>query len=165
MKKIFFIATALTFGLNIFAQSVAPEVVATAGDHYSNVQGSVSWTLGEIATETYSAAGKQLTQGFQQPHLIITGVKENLTSSKINVYPNPVKDLLVVDMNNLQSGTYSMELYDAAGKLVSKTIQEKGNAAQSVTIGMSGITNGMYYLNVINTTAAHKESYKINKAE
>ena len=51
----------------IFAQSVSPEVVASAGDYYENANVSLSWTLGEIATETYSTGNIILTQGFQQP--------------------------------------------------------------------------------------------------
>ncbi|NOX47177.1 MAG: hypothetical protein GXO89_09395 [Chlorobi bacterium] len=67
MKKTITILTVMLISLTISAQSVSPEVVASAGDYYENGNLSISWTLGEIATETYSNGGIILTQGFQQP--------------------------------------------------------------------------------------------------
>jgi len=51
----------------MMAQSVSPEVVSSAGDYFEGTNASLSWTLGEIATETYSNGTNILTQGFQQP--------------------------------------------------------------------------------------------------
>jgi hypothetical protein len=36
------------------AQSIERDVVASSGDHFEGANASISWTLGEIATETYS---------------------------------------------------------------------------------------------------------------
>jgi len=51
----------------LIAQSVSPEVISSAGDYYEGANASLSWTLGEIATETYDNGTNILTQGFQQP--------------------------------------------------------------------------------------------------
>ena len=67
MKKISTLLLGLAISLAITAQSVSPEVVASAGDYFEGINASLSWTLGEIATETYSNGGIILTQGFQQP--------------------------------------------------------------------------------------------------
>jgi len=55
----------------IQAQSLSPTVIATAGDYSASSSVSLSWTLGEIATETFSNGGYILCQGFQQP---VTGI-------------------------------------------------------------------------------------------
>ncbi len=61
------------------AQSVSPQVVASSGDYYQGTNASLSWTLGEIATETYSNGSIILTQGFQQPVSVsITGINLDL---------------------------------------------------------------------------------------
>lgn len=61
------------------AQSVSPQAVASSGDYYQGTNASLSWTLGEIATETYSNGTTILTQGFQQPVSIsITGINLDL---------------------------------------------------------------------------------------
>lgn len=68
MKNVpLFLLTLLLPGY-ILAQSVSPQVVSSAGDYYDNGNISLSWTLGEIATETFSNGNIMLTQGFQQPY-------------------------------------------------------------------------------------------------
>ncbi|MEZ5197256.1 MAG: hypothetical protein R2764_12900 [Bacteroidales bacterium] len=75
MKKIVSLLVIVAFSTTLAAQSVSPEVVASSGDYYEGTNGSLSWTLGEIATETYSAGGVILTQGFQQPiNVMIAGI-------------------------------------------------------------------------------------------
>jgi hypothetical protein len=51
--------------------SIDREVVATSGDYFEGPNTSISWTLGEIATETYSSGNYLLTQGFQQAFGIV----------------------------------------------------------------------------------------------
>jgi hypothetical protein len=60
-------ALLLLLGVSIFAQSIERDVVASSGDYYESGGISLSWTLGEIATETYISGDNILTQGFQQP--------------------------------------------------------------------------------------------------
>lgn len=66
-QHILTILLALLMPLFMLAQSVSPEVISSAGDYYENGNVSLSWTLGEIATETYTNGNVILTQGFQQP--------------------------------------------------------------------------------------------------
>ncbi|MCD4683421.1 MAG: hypothetical protein K8R86_09085, partial [Bacteroidales bacterium] len=67
MKNIKVLFIALLIPAFMMAQSVSPEVVSSAGDYFEGTNASLSWTLGEIATETYSNGTNILTQGFQQP--------------------------------------------------------------------------------------------------
>jgi len=53
------------------AQSIERDVVASSGDYYEGANISISWTLGEIATETYNNGTNILTQGFQQPGITL----------------------------------------------------------------------------------------------
>lgn len=50
----------------LVSQSIERDVVASSGDYFEGVDISLSWTLGEIATETYDNGSNILTQGFQQ---------------------------------------------------------------------------------------------------
>jgi len=67
MKKFSIIIIGGLLSFAVAAQSLSPEVIASSGDYYENANASLSWTLGEIATETYSGGSNILTQGFQQP--------------------------------------------------------------------------------------------------
>jgi len=72
MKTISFLLV-LTIGLNGFGQSICRELISTSGNFHSNGNINLSWSLGELATETSVTPGVILTQGFQQPD--ITGLQ------------------------------------------------------------------------------------------
>jgi hypothetical protein len=46
-------------------------VISSSGDYFEGSNASISWTLGEIATETFTNGSVVLTQGFQQPYTIM----------------------------------------------------------------------------------------------
>ena len=77
------------------AQSISPEVVATSGEHFQNGTSQLSWTLGEVMIDTYSAGGTIVTQGFHQTQLTVTSIDEsNPFSLNVNVFPNPTSQFL-----------------------------------------------------------------------
>jgi hypothetical protein len=79
MKKTFKILLMVLLPGLLAAQSLSPVVIASAGNYYQGSNASLSWTLGEVATETYTSGNVILTQGFQQPISIsITGLNLNL---------------------------------------------------------------------------------------
>ena len=70
LTTLFVVATSLCF-----SQSIERDVVASSGDYFEGANVSLSWTLGEIATETYTAGNIILTQGFQQSYgIVIHGI-------------------------------------------------------------------------------------------
>ena len=56
-----------TIQLKLQAQSVSPQVIASAGGYQANGIGSLSFTIGETVTQTFESSNNMLTQGFQQP--------------------------------------------------------------------------------------------------
>ncbi|MCB2218849.1 MAG: hypothetical protein KQI35_00535 [Bacteroidetes bacterium] len=67
MKKIKYLFLILFIPILSIAQTVSPQVIATSGDYFEGTGVSLSWTLGELVTETFAAGDIILTQGFQQP--------------------------------------------------------------------------------------------------
>jgi len=67
MKILITFCCILTLSMALRAQSLSPTVMATSGDYYSGANVTLSWTLGELATETLYGGNNILTQGFQQP--------------------------------------------------------------------------------------------------
>ena len=57
------------------AQSLSPQVIATAGGYQTSAAGSLSFTIGETNTQTLTSATHMLTQGFQQPYKLTLNVK------------------------------------------------------------------------------------------
>jgi hypothetical protein len=75
MKKLVSFLSLVLLIQCISAQTLSPVVLASSGNYFESADASLSWTLGEIATETYSSGSVILTQGFQQPiGVSVTGI-------------------------------------------------------------------------------------------
>ena len=66
MKNQFLLYLNLLLAICLSGQSLTPEVVSSSGDYFEGANASLSWTLGELATETFDNGNNILTQGFQQ---------------------------------------------------------------------------------------------------
>ena len=63
--------TALILTLQtLFGQQVERQLVGSTGKYFSNSKGSMSWSVGELMTATFSTANNAFTQGFQQPDAV-----------------------------------------------------------------------------------------------
>lgn len=168
--------------LLVKAQSFQPVVIGSAGTFATSASGSMSWTIGEVMTETYSSANNFFTQGFHQPESIPISVNEYSSSQNISIYPNPVVDNLIIDFSSA-SGNYSLYIYDMLGQKIYARDKGQGTGVggntstinhlalnpdfigKPLTIDMKGFANGMYFLNIINSESNTGNSYKINKTE
>ena len=80
------------------AQDTIHYVVSSTGENSQSASLQVSWTLGEVLTETFSSSNYIVNQGFQQGNLLIDRIDEDLSIDfLIRAYPNPVKDILLVE--------------------------------------------------------------------
>jgi hypothetical protein len=70
------LANMLLFQSN--AQTLSPQVIASAGGYQSNATHSLSFTIGEPNTQTLTSANNILTQGFQQPYKMTLNLKAYL---------------------------------------------------------------------------------------
>lgn len=122
------------------AQSVTPEVIASAGASFSSSTVSIEWTLGEIMTETY-AGTIVLTQGFQQPALIITSINEPASPfGSVKVYPNPTVDGVFIEREKGQ--ILQLTIYDMKGSLV----MQRSIEPLLSQVDLSALSEGVYTL-------------------
>jgi hypothetical protein len=141
--------------------SKAQEVISSSGE--TNVVNSVtlSWTLGEIVTETgYRAPGESsLTQGFQQGKLTVTAIPENeISALNLSVLPNPTFDyinLVTEDITGLE-----FQLFDLTSKLI---IREKLQG-KNTKIDLTTYPAGSYLL-IITKNNQKAESFQIIKTK
>src|SRR3990172_6549936 len=96
------------------AQSFSPNVIGSAGTFAISASGSMSWTIGEVMTETYASAGNFFTQGFHQPDTSFVISVSNHVSQNISIYPNPFIDNVTLDFS-AATGSYSVEILDMQG--------------------------------------------------
>ena len=165
MRKIILITAmaSLTLGvlgkLNMaYSQSIAPEILAVSGDYFTGTNATLSWTIGESVTETFSSANAILTQGFHQTSLTVTGIKDIDKNFSVSVYPNPVMNQLTVELEKVKRN-YSIEITDLNGKLISV---QKINSTHS-TIDVITYSAGVYFLNLKNENNQLIKTFKIQK--
>ena len=76
-----------------------------------------------------------------------TGIDEN--SLEVIVYPNPVSDILNVQLSNIDANT-TIQLINMNGQVVTAPIVLLTSTA---TVDMSGIESGVYFLKVTSNGA------------
>ena len=76
-----------------------------------------------------------------------------LTSLKLNVYPNPTKDVAVIEA---QSNIYQVTLMSLSGAI----LEERKTNAQQVKLNLEGYSEGIYVVRIV--TEEGVETRKIN---
>lgn len=150
--------TFLMMSIGTFGQSLSPEVVGTSGDHFENTNAQLSWTVGEIAIETYTQSSNQLTQGFHQyidPTASITSLGDVLVCS---AYPNPFSNQLTVLHENLTQAE-EIILTNSLGQFVQRADIDK---QQSVVMDTSNLAPGIYYV-LIKSAHGENQNIKVQK--
>ncbi len=141
MKKItiYFCITAIC-SLSINAQ----EIITSSGDYYESSNASLSWTIGESMTETYTSGTTILTQGFQQSRLTAISIFElddlNIT---IKIAPNPTPDIITLYIDNYKDINY--QLYDFNGKL----LKQSDVLSEETEINFTHLAYAAYFLKIM----------------
>jgi hypothetical protein len=120
MKNLLFVIAICTCTIS-FAQSLSPEVIASAGGYASAGGISLSYTVGEMAmVETFTSSNTILTQGFHQPEQNITRIleAEQTDFGSFAVYPNPATTEVFFGYEFPQEGRIEVTLYNNLGQVV-----------------------------------------------
>lgn len=153
MKKTILIILSLVGITTVKAQTVTPVVLANDGGYAPLSNGSISWSIGEPVSETYTGSNNILTMGFHQPELtLINMIQEQGEDVKILVFPNPVKDVLSVNLKGLNNGKYTVELNDAIGKLIYRSETDVTEDSYIFQLKVNETAAGNYFLRVSNTS-------------
>ena len=151
-----------SFVLLLFTSAVcsyAQQTTLSTGDTAQSAAGSMSYSVGQVAYQSYENAAVKVTEGIQQPYeIFVLSTTENATNKKITVYPNPVKDFLIVDFNSekLQKGSY--QFFDISGKTIKRgELKDLKNE-----INTSSFSAGAYILSILENGTIIK-NYKIIK--
>ena len=159
MKTKIILTSIMLFLMHVMlAQSLDLFVIASGGNFMSNQDVSLSATLGELMTETYSKTEIILTQGFQQSRLEVdTRVTDRGSEWSIMVFPNPVTDELKIDFFGDYRGKISIELFDMKGRKIIHQSMDKSSLRDVYTLGINNIERGIYILKITNS------DFRINK--
>lgn len=164
MKKCFLSAIVIFIGLITRAQSLTPQVIASAGDYFEDSNFSVSWTLGEPMTETYLTTNIILTQGFHQPELLTVGIPTVLPyNTYMNLYPNPTMQHVTFDLKYGNNASINIDVINNFGQVISsQKISVQKDQLHSQVINLSEFASGMYQIR-ISENGQIVNSYKVSK--
>ena len=157
MKKFILLFVALTVK-TVIAQSVSPNLIATSGTSFNDGTSQLDWTMGEPVTATFAVGSDMLTQGFQQPNLMITSINDLETEYLVSIFPNPTIDYVQLQFQNLKEAV-TVELMSSDGKLLQS---KEVNTASELQMDMSKYSAGTYLLSVKDSHSKVK-TYQVIK--
>ena len=163
MKQIllFLVVSILTGAISAAAQNLSPTVISSSGGSGSADGTSLSWTTGELISQTFSADTLMLTQGFQQGEITVATAANELhgLSIDVKVYPNPVRNMLNIDFKGMTDHTARVKLMNLNGKVIfTREINDPSNIKR---INLNGNTSGTYMLEV--SINGRSKTFKIVK--
>lgn len=167
MKKIIILLIVMASWVTYsFAQSISPQVIASNGT-FSYANGySLSYTTGQIASATFVQSSSIITQGFQQPNDVYTGLQTFATPTlTAQLYPNPAVDqinLVITSSNN--SGTYTVQLVDLLGRYIQQPqTMQVANGQTRFVFNVQQLPQAMYFITVKSSASDVVHSFKFNK--
>jgi hypothetical protein len=164
MIKVIFSFSIIILSLISYAQSLTPQVIASAGNYFDNGTVSLSWTLGEPVIETYTSANTILTQGFHQPELLTVGIATVMPRNTfMSIYPNPTMHNVTFDLKYFDNAIIKIDIINNLGQIVSsQNIDVKKEHLSSHVLNMNHLASGMYQIRVTDKGQL-VNNYKINK--
>ncbi len=84
--------------------------------------------------------------------------QKSVIENKLNIYPNPTKDILVIDLFSNQKSTGTIEIYNMEGKLVESHSIELSEGNNTTQINVSSLPNAFYVVKInYNETSVSKK--------
>lgn len=134
------------------AQSPGQSVINSSGNTYRGGGYQVDWSIGETALVTgmYAANGQLIvTNGFLQPQApAALDQHRYFQPDEVRVLPSPTYDVVEINLLTYQQGRVSLEVYDAAGKvLIQRTLVNPG-FGHLERISLGAYAAGTYILRI-----------------
>ena len=155
MKKTLVSIVSFLCALTVFGQ----QSVNTSGGNVTNSNGSVSYSIGQVAYGSVSNTNGSVSQGVQQAYQISTlNFEEQVFNFSLSAYPNPTADNLTLRVGNYRQESLMYRVLDTEGKLVS----EANVQGQETVIEMHQLSTATYFVEV-HHEGKKVQSFKIIK--
>jgi hypothetical protein len=160
MKK-FIPVFILTFCLAGVIQNVAAqESLNSSGSDINNVDGSISYSVGQAFWHEYSDGGSTINEGVQHAFEIFIFTESISVKSEdvaISIFPNPTSEYLMIEINQ-DFEQISANLLDENGRVIQVI-----SLTDSITkIDMSGLSAAVYFISVYDSNSS-VANYKVIK--
>ena len=96
-------------------------------------------------------------------HFIYSGINEVNSDSSFNLYPNPSNGNFNIEINGSGNESYILTILNIVGKEVFKENIKSNNNKSIHNINLSTISNGMYYIRLLNEDKELRKALFIQK--
>lgn len=140
-------------------ESQAQTVTATTGGEGKAGSTTLAYTVGEAVVATVQNGSIVLTQGFHQPQIVTTALKETFPPGTVEVFPNPTTAVVQVKLHDISLENIVIALHDVAGR----SIATSKPGADLWQTDLSAVATGCYWLTVTDTKTQQSNLFKILK--
>lgn len=132
------------------AHLCAQSTTLSSGGEASGSGGSMSYSIGQLAYQSYAGSNAKLSEGMQQAYegCMTTGIEE--LSGDFKLYPNPAISYAELEVENFEGLSY--DLYDLQGGLLLSGRLIENNTRLDVR----NLPKGSYFLRLSNTQNQRK---------
>ncbi|MGM0666072.1 MAG: T9SS type A sorting domain-containing protein [Bacteroidota bacterium] len=146
-----------------FGQSVSHQVLAPWSNVADISDKSINQTVGESIVEILNGNNYFLTQGFNQPSVRMS-VPRDGEAKGIAAYPNPVIDILNVELSGYEMTDFELLLFGLNGTMYHRLEVSCGRDAwNKASINLGNYKRGMYFLRVRSLDNRVSRLFKIEK--
>jgi len=127
----------------------AQESIVASGGNASGSNGTLSYSIGQVAYMTNTGTTAYVLEGVQQPYEIsIITVTEQIQTINLTctAYPNPTGDILQLEIGNYSTEHLYYKLYDLSGNILG----DKKITENNTHIKMEHFMPGTYFLKIID---------------
>ncbi len=160
MKRYLLLFVLLTLVLRLPAQQLKPELICPGSGMISNGTVSLTWAIGETVIATMASSSIKLTNGAAQPDISVLSVLNNpIGGIECKLFPNPTKDILILQSSKLKQTEAEYNLFDISGKKILNSKITDDNTS----IDVSNLPASVYWLNIHDGAKKIIQTYKIIK--
>ena len=163
--RLIFLGVFLLTGSLLNAQVISHKVISNGGSFVSNDSYHIASTIGEVSVISYQNSGYFITQGFQQPSMLYEpDIPKPDEGTIISVYPNPVENDLILELNIDGIAEFTIEVFTFSGiSLHVRQLSQLPEGSNYFTIDFSGYSRGIYVVHVYSPEKLISRVFKIEK--
>ncbi len=143
------------------AQQIAPTTINSAGQSGQVNGNHISYSLGEYAVLNMSDTSGSISGTFIGASVITAIEITAPLSGSVTVFPNPSTELLYVELKDIRAKEIHLSIYSADAREITK--QKFNNLNQQLSINVSKLTNGIYFLKLMDENGFSISEHKILK--
>jgi hypothetical protein len=151
--------------ISTYAQSLSPTAISSSGGYYSAGGNSLSYTVAEMTmVQTFIQPANMLTQGFQQPEQLTTGVSETeAVQGDIVVYPNPNSGQFNINYKAINHGEFQVKIFNMVGQIVFDQSFFADSGINAISLNIAEFGQGIYMLQLSSKDMNGKQKNSIHK--